>query len=447
MMITKKRLSRRTVLRGAGAAVALPWLDSMVPALTALQKSDAAPARRFGVFYCPNGMALPYWRPKAEGPLGELPPILKSLEPFKDRLLLTGGLSGDEVSQKAHKFLGGGHSSASGTFLSCAPFDALSHAPSVTANVTMDQLLAREFARETQIGSLELGIETSLITGSCETNCQLVNSISWSSPTTPLPIDNDPRSVFERLFGLSGSTDPAARAAYNRRSRSILDVLTAQVDRLGAQLGPADQRKLQEYLDSIRDVERRIQKAEAQGARELPVLNQPLGAPANFGEHAALMMDLLALAYQTDMTRVCTFMMGRETSGRAYPEVGVPDSHHPVSHHQGDLAAIARLSKINEYHLQQFAHLVQKLSTIPEGDGTVLDNSLFLYGAPISDSNVHSWVDLPLAVVGSRKCGVTGGRYVRYQDAPLANLHLTLLNKLGLNLETFGNSTGTIPLG
>ena len=431
MVIDKKHLSRRTILRGVGAAIALPWLESMVPALTALEKSGAAPVRRLGVFYVPNGMALPYWQVTTEGPLQELPPIMASLQPFKDAVLMIGGLSNDEVAQAAHKNKGGGHSSAAGTFLSSVPFDAVSES-SVTAGVTMDQIAAREFAKVTQIGSLELGMEAAFVAGGCETSCSLTNSISWSSPTTPLVVDNDPRSVFERLFGSSGTTDAAARRADNRRSQSILDVLLEQIGRLGRQLGPVDRRKLHEYTDSIRDVERRIQRAEAKSARELPVVEQPMGAPDDFGEHATLLMDLLALAYQADLTRVCTFMMGRELSGRAYPEIGVPDSHHPVSHHQGNASAIERLSKINAYHVEQFAHLVQKLSTIPEGDATVLDQSLLVYGAGISDSNAHAWFDLPMAVVGGRSCGVMGGRHVRCQDVPLANLHLTLLTGISI---------------
>jgi hypothetical protein len=443
MFITKKHLSRRTVLRGVGAALALPWLDSMVPALTALAKTGSAPARRLGVFYVPNGMALPYWRPQAEGPLEQLPPTLRSLEPVKDQVLIIGGLNGDIVARKTK---GGGHSSASGTFLSCVPFQGSD--ANVVASTTMDQVAAKEFGKETQIASLELGMESAYVTGECETSCALTNSISWSSPTTPLSIENDPRSVFERLFGQSGSTDPAVRLAYNRRSRSILDVLTEQVARLNTRLGPRDQAKVAEYLESIRDIERRIEKAEAQSARELPVIDQPMGIPSDYGEHATLMMDLLALAYQTDLTRVCTFMLARELSSRAYPEVGVADSHHPLSHHQNQAANIERLSKINEYHVRQFAHLVQKLSTIEEADGTLLDHSLFLYGAGISDSNVHAWLDLPIAVVGGKKAGVKGGRYLRYPDnTPLANLHLTLLTRLGVHLERFGNSTDSIELG
>jgi hypothetical protein len=339
----------------------------------------------------------------------------------------------------------GAHSPSSGTYLTCVPFRAITDT-NVVAGTTMDQLAATQFGAETQIASLELGLENAGMLGACDgASCSLTNTIAWSSPTTALPIDNDPRSVFERLFGLSGSTDPAARRASRERSLSILDMLTTQLDRLTTRLGPRDEAKLDEYLTSVRDVERRIQMAEAQSGRELPVVDQPAGIPSDYGEHARLMMDLLVLAYQTDLTRVSTFMLGHEVSSRAYPEIGVPDSHHPLSHHANEPAKLERLHKVNAYHVQQFAHLVNKLAAIPEGDGTMLDHSLFLYGTGISESNAHSYHDLPIAVVGGKQAGVTGGRYIRYpQGTPLANLHLTLLDKLGVRVESFGDSTGML---
>lgn len=441
MIITKKCLPRRAVLRGLGVTLALPWLDSMVPALTALSKT-AVTARRLGVFYVPNGMSMAYWSPKAEGALQELPPTLRSLQALKDQVLLVGGLDDDAASKVKGA---GAHSRSSGTFLNCVPFQAITDA-NVVAATTMDQLVAREFAKETQIASLELGLESAAILGACDgASCALTNTISWSTPTTALPIENDPRSFFERLFGLSGSTDPEARAAQNRRNRSMLDVLTEQVARLNALLGPGDQAKVNEYLDSIRDVERRIQKAEEQNARELPVVDQPIGIPSDYAEHATLMLDLLALGYQTDLTRVSTFMLAREVSSRAYPEIGVSDSHHPLSHHSNEELKLERLHKINEYQFQQFARLIEKLAKIPEGDGTMLDHSLFLYGSGISDSNTHSYDDLPLAIVGGKAAGIKGGRYLRYPvGTPLANLHITLLDKLGLHVEKFGDSTGPL---
>lgn len=441
MFITRKHLPRRTVLRGVGAALALPWLDSMVPALTALSQSTAAPARRLGVFYVPNGMSMGYWSPTTEGAMAELPPILRALEAHRDQVLMLGGLD----LGAADKVRAGAHSPSSGTYLNCVPFRAITDT-NVVAGTTMDQLAATQFRTETQIASLELGLENAGMLGACDgASCSLTNTIAWSSPTTALPIDNDPRSVFERLFGLSGSTDPAARRASRERSRSILDMLTDQLDRLTTRLGPRDEAKLDEYLTSVRDVERRIQMAEAQSGRELPVVDQPAGIPSDYGEHARLMMDLLVLAYQTDLTRVSTFMLGHEVSSRAYPEIGVPDSHHPLSHHANEPAKLERLHKVNAYHVQQFAHLVGKLAAIPEGDGTMLDHSLFLYGTGISESNAHSYHDLPIAVVGGKQAGVTGGRYIRYpQGTPLANLHLTLLDKLGVRVESFGDSTGML---
>lgn len=441
MIITKKALPRRTILRGLGVSLALPWLESMVPALTALSRSAAAPAKRFGVFYVPNGMSMGYWSPKSEGVIDQLPPILQTLEAHKDRVLMVGGLNSDPATKVIRA---GAHARSSGVFLNCVPFSGSE--ADVVAGTTMDQLAAKQFGQETQLASLELGIESPALLGACDAvSCALTNTISWSSPTTALPLDNDPRSVFERLFGLSGSTDPEARLARIRRDRSILDVLTEHTARLSAGLGPRDQAKFEEYLDSVRDVERRIQMAEEQNARELPVVDQPIGIPTDYAEHAELMTDLQVLAYQTDLTRVSTFMLARETSSRAYPEIGVADSHHPLSHHSNDVPKLDRLHKINEFHFQQFARVVDKLSTLEEGDGTMLDHSLFLYGTGISDSNTHFYDDLPIAVVAGKETGIKGGRYVRHpQGTPLANLHISLLDKLGVQIDSFGDSTGPL---
>ena len=441
MFITKKYLPRRTVLRGLGAAVALPLLDGMVPALTAQRRTAAAPVRRFGVFYVPNGMSMPYWFPKEEGPLAALPPTLQSLSAFKDRVLLCGGL--DDESANLVKG-GGDHARSAGTFLTCVPFKITSGAD-VFAAVSMDQIAARELSKETQLASLELGIESNAMVGNCDggASCAYTNTIAWRTPTTPLPIENDPRAVFERLFGTTGSTDPEARMERLRRDRSILDAVGGELKGLELILGPGDQIKLDEYLDALRDIERRIQMAEQQSTRELPVVDQPVGVPSDYAEHAKLMMDLLALAYQTDLTRISSFMLAREVSGRAYPEIGVSDSHHPLSHHQDESAKLERLHKINEYHFQQFTYLVEKLAALPEADGTMLDSTLFLYGTGISDSNTHFHDDLPIALVGGKATGIQGGRYVRYaDDTPLANLYMTILDKLGVPVDSFGDSNG-----
>tara|TARA_B100000809_G_scaffold229028_1_gene242420 strand:- start:873 stop:2222 length:1350 start_codon:yes stop_codon:yes gene_type:complete len=443
MFITKKYLPRRAVLRGLGAAIALPLLDGMVPALTAQRRTAAAPVRRFGVFYVPNGMSMPYWFPKEEGALAELPPTLQSLSAFKDRVLLCGGL--DDESANLVKG-GGDHARSAGTFLTCVPFKITSGAD-VFAAVSMDQIAARELSKETQLASLELGIESNAMVGNCDggASCAYTNTIAWRTPTTPLPIENDPRAVFERLFGTTGSTDPEVRMERLRRDRSILDAIGGELKGLELILGPGDQIKLDEYLDALRDIERRIQMAEQQSTRELPVVDQPVGVPSDYEEHAKLMMDLLTLAYQTDLTRISSFMLAREVSGRAYPEIGVSDSHHPLSHHQDEPAKLERLHKINEYHFRQFAYLVEKLAALPEADGTMLDSTLFLYGTGISDSNTHFHDDLPIALIGGKATGIKGGRYIRYaDDTPLANLHMTILDKLGVPVDAFGDSNGRL---
>ncbi len=443
MIITKMHLPRRTVLRGLGAALALPLLDSMVPALTAQSRTAAAPVTRFGVFYVPNGMSMPYWYPQTEGPLDELPPTLRSLEAFKDRVLICGGL--DDESANLVKG-GGDHARSAGTFLTCVPYK-ITNGADVSNAVSMDQIAARELSKETQLASLELGIESNAMLGNCDggASCAYTNTIAWRTPTTPLPIENDPRAIFERMFGTTGSTDPAARLERMRRDRSILDLVGAELNGLERVVGPGDQVKLEEYLEAVRDIERRIAMAEEQNTRELPVVDQPVGVPNDYAEHAKLQMDLLALAYQTDLTRISTFMLAREVSGRAYPEIGVSDSHHPLSHHQDEPAKLERLHKINEYQVQQFAYLVEKLDAIPEGDGSMLDSTLFLYGTGISDSNTHFHDDLPIALVGGKNAGIKGGRYIRYPaDTPLANLHVTILEKLGVPVEALGDSTGQL---
>ena len=444
MFITKKHLSRRTVLRGLGASLSLPLLDGMVPAVTAQSRTAAATIRRLGVFYVPNGMAMGYWMPPAEGPLPvELPPTLASLNSHRDHVLMLSGLG----LEAANLVRGGGdHARSAGTFLTTVPFK-ITYGADVYAETTMDQLVARETGKSTQLTSLELGIESNAMLGSCDggASCAYTNTIAWRTPTTPLPPERDPRAVFELLFGTTGSTDPAARLSRIERDRSILDYVSGEVASLRGLLGPRDQTKLTEYLDSVRDIERRIRMAEQQNARELPVVDQPMGVPSDYAEHATLQMDLLALAYQTDLTRVSTTMLAKEVSGRAYPEIGVSDSHHPLSHHQNEAAKLERLHTINEYHFRQFVHLVQRLAEIPEGDGTLLDRTLLVYGTGISDSNTHFHDDLPIALVGGSAAGLKGGRHIRYPlGTPVANLWLTVLDMLGIGMDRFGDSTGRL---
>ncbi len=443
MIITRKHLPRRTVLRGLGTTLALPFLDGMVPALTALGRTAAAPVKRFGVFYVPNGMSMPFWSPEREGPLDAMPPTLRSLGDLKEHVLLCGGLD-DEAANMVKG--GGDHSRSAGTFLTCVPYK-LTAGADVHAAVSVDQMAARELGRQTQLTSLELGIESNAMLGSCDggASCAYTNTVAWRTPTTPLPIENNPRAVFERLFGSSGTTDPEARLARMRRDRSLLDAVNSELRHLGQSLGPGDQVKLDEYLSAVRDAERRIELAERQRETDLPVVDRPIGTPSDYAEHAQLLMDLLALAYQTDLTRISTFMLAREVSARAYPEIGVSDAHHPLSHHQDRPINLQRLHLVNEYHFRQFAHLVKRLAATPEGDGTLLDSTLFLYGTGISDSNTHFHEDLPIALIGGKATGVTGGRYVRYPEGtPLANLHMTVLEMLGTPVESFGDSTGKL---
>lgn len=445
MFITKKRLSRRAVLRGAGATLALPLLDAMVPALTAMSQTAASPARlrRLGVFYVPNGMSMGYWWPQDEGPLAGLPPTLRSLAGYENQVLLLGGLA----DKPADLMEGGGdHARSAGTFLTATTFK-LTTGADVYAATSMDQVAARELGQETQLTSLELGIESNAMLGTCDggSSCAYTNTISWRNPTTPLPVERDPRAVFERLFGTSGSTDPAARSARLERDRTIVDAVNGELKRLQQALGAGDRLKVSEYVDAVQDVERRIQTAEAQSGRELPLVDEPVGIPDDYATHAKLQMDLLALAYQTDLTRVSTFMLGKEVSGRAYPEIGVSDSHHPLSHHQDEPAKLERLHKVNEYQFQQFAHLVRKLAATPEGDGTLLDHTALLYGTGISDSNTHFHDDLPVAIVGGQAAGIRGGRYVRHPEGtPIANVYVSLLDHLGVRVDSFGDSTGRI---
>ena len=445
MFITRKHLSRRAMLRGAGAALGLPLLDAMVPALTALSQTAAAPARlrRLGVFYVPNGMSMGYWWPRTEGPLAALPPTLQSLSALKDDVLLLGGLA----DKPADLMEGGGdHARSAGTFLTATTFK-LTTGADVYAATSMDQVAARELGKETQLTSLELGIESNAMVGTCDggSSCAYTNTVAWRTPTTPLPVERDPRAVFERLFGTSGSTDPAVRLARLQRDRTIIDAVSSELRRLQRILGPGDRTKVSEYVDSVRDVERRIRTAELQSSRELPLVDEPAGIPEDYGTHAKLQMDLLALAYQTDLTRVSTFMLAQEVSGRAYPEIGVADSHHPLSHHQDEPGKLERLHMINEYHFQQFAHLAAKLAATPDGDGTMLDHTVLLYGTGISDSNTHFHDDLPVAVVGGKGAGIRGGRYVRHADGtPIANLYVSLLDRLGVVVDAFGDSTGRI---
>ncbi|MCU1385135.1 MAG: hypothetical protein JWL71_3832 [Acidobacteria bacterium] len=443
-MITKKALPRRTILRGLGAAIALPFLDGMVPAFTAIRATAAQPIRRFGVIYVPNGMMMPSWTPSAEGAGFEMTAILKPIEAFRERMLVLSGLDGTRAIRA-----GGPHSNASTRFLSGVPYMGTMNGTDILAEQTMDQILAKELGQYTQLSSLELSLDRGDLPGACEANyaCKYPNTISWRGPTTPQPMENDPRAVFERLFGDSGSTDAKVRLARLTKDKSILDSVVQRVAELQRGLGTADRARLGEYLDAVRDLERRIQKAEEQSSRELPLVEQPAGVPGVYSDYAKLMFDLQVLAYQCDLTRVITFMMGRELTTRTFPEIDVADGFHPTSHHQGDAKKIATLTKIETFHMTLLAYYLEKLKATPDGDGSLLDHITILFGAGISDSNAHANTDLPIVLLGGGAGQLKGGRHLRYpNETPMANLLVTLLDKLGTPVEKLGNSTGKLPI-
>lgn len=435
MIITKKALSRRTLLRGIGVGLALPLLDSMVPALSAFSKTEAAPTMRFGAVYQPNGMNMQAWLPTTEGAGFELSPTLKPLEAYRDRLLVVSGLNSGPQQ--------GTHARASTHFLT----DSQPHMKGVVAGVSMDQMAAAHMAQYTQLGSLEICLEPADSGGAGDADYSRVyiDTISWRGPTTPLPMENNPRTVFERMFGDSASTDPAQRLARLRQERSILDSVAGAAADLQRGLGVSDRSKLTEFFDSIRDVERRIQKAEDQNSKPVPPFEHPAGIPDAFTEHVKLMYDLQVLAYQCDLTRVVTFMLAHELSGRSYPEIGVPDAHHAISHHQGDPVRLAKLAKIDQFNVTLFTYFLEKLSATRDGDGSLLDHSIIVYGAGMSDGNAHSPLNVPIALVGGGCGTIKGGRHIRFKDTPLANLHVNLLDKFGVHVDKIGDSSGELP--
>jgi len=439
MFITRMALSRRTFLRGMGTAVALPLLDAMVPALTAAAAANAVP--RLGVVYHPNGVIYQNWLPKGAGREFVLSPILAPLAPFRDQLVIVTGLSSHQAEALGDG--GGDHSRASGTYLTGVH---VRKSDSIVENgVSMDQIAAKAFERDTQLSSLQLTLDDNSLVGSCDVgySCAYSSTLSWLTPTLPLMAENNPRVVFERLFGSSDSTDPRVRASRLRQDRSILDSVTARVRQLQQRLGPADNAKVNDYLESLRDVERRIQKAEAQSANDVIGVDQPAGVPDGFEPHVRLLYDLQLLAYRSDLTRVITFMYGREQGGRPYPQIGVPEPHHSLTHHQNDPAKMEKCTRIQTYHVKLFADYLEKLRATPDGDGSLLDHMILLYGAGISNSDRHTHGPLPTLLLGGGAGTIKGGRHLVYpEDTPLTNLQLTLLDKLGVPADTLGDSTG-----
>lgn len=439
MIITKKAISRRTVLRGVGTALALPMLDSMIPALTASPR----PVARFGAVYVPNGINMLDWTP-ADDTVLELSPTLKPLDPFRDRLLVLTGLNSTPPPERAAALVGN-HSRASTRFLTdIQPKPTLGS--DLEAGISMDQIAARQVGERTSLASLELGIDSNETSGGGDTGYSRAycSTIAWRSAKTPLPMENNPRVVFERLFGDEASTDPATRLARMQEQSSLLDSVNDKIARLNRSLGARDVSKLGEYLDAVRDIERRIQREEHE-KRELPVVSYPAGIPETFAGHVKLMFDLSVVAYQADITRIITFMVGREFSGRTYPTLGIHDAHHALSHHQHDPEKLAKLAKIDNYNVQLLVYYLNKLRSTKDSEGSLLDSMMLVYGAGMSDGNSHSPKNLPIVLLGGGAGELRPGRHVRYKrDTPLANLHLAILDRMGVHIDKIGDSNGEL---
>lgn len=441
--LTGKHLDRRTLLRGLGCSIALPFLDAMCPALAgpATRAGKTFPSR-IAVVYVPNGIVMNQWKPSAAGTEFEFTRILKSLEPFRQDITVLSGLA----NHAADVARGGGHAKAAGSFLSGAQPKYTAGAD-VQAGTTFDQIAAKQFAAETRVPSLQLGCEDARMVGNCDTgsSCAYTNTLSWKDPNTPLTVEVDPRSVFERLFGLiDPSLAPEVRKRRMMYRRSILHQTRESAQKLESNLGAADRRKMDEYLTSVREVEKRVSSAEHE---EVPAgIEKPAGIPLNYTEYVGLMFELQAIAFQSDLTRISTMMLGREGSVRAYPEIGVPDPHHPLTHHRGHPDFIEKVTRINCHHVDLFSQFISKLKSTPEGDGSVLDRCAIVYGSALSDGNAHSNKDLPLLVAGHLG-GAKGGRHIASAAmTPVANLFVTLLNAAGVKTEKFADSTGPLDL-
>lgn len=443
MIITKKALPRRTFLRGLGVAMGLPLLDSMVPALGAAGTSAAKPTMRLGFVYVPNGIIQKNWLPSQTGAGFDFNSSMKALEPFREKMLVLSNLA--QVNGRALGDGAGDHARAGASWLT-GVHPKKTEGADIRAGISADQIAARELGKQTQLASLEVSLAEPTLAGGCDSgySCAYTNTISWRSPVTPNPMEVNPRVVFERLFGDGDSTDPASRLKRLKEDTSLLDFVRQDVARLQPGLGSRDKSKLDEYLESVRDIERRIQKAEQQSATmKVPVVERPNAVPDEMEDHAKLMSDMLVLAFQTDMTRVFTYMLAQEGSNRSYRMIGVSDGHHSVTHHQNDPEKIAKTIKIDEYHVKLFSYLVDKMNKTPDGDGSLLDHTLLLYGSSIGDGNVHTHHDLPLVLVGGGTAQVKGGRHIRYaNETPMNNLLVTMLDRAGVPGETLGHTSG-----
>ncbi|HME98754.1 MAG TPA: DUF1552 domain-containing protein [Terriglobia bacterium] len=448
MIIRKIALPRRTFLRGMGTVLGLPLLDAMMPALSAMIPPEAA-TRRIGFIYMPNGVAknstIDYWTPASEGKDFELSQILAPLEPFRDRMVVVSGLDQNQA-ETGNDGASGDHTRGTSSWLT-GVYPKRTEGADVRNALSADQIAVSVLGKDTALPSLELAIDLNFLAGQCENSysCVYLNTLAWTSPTTPLPTENNPRIVFERLFGDGGTAE--RRAAQARQNQSILDSVLDDLHRVERRLGPGDRTRVTEYVDAVREVERRIQGAEGRAETELPTLDRPKGIPERFDEHVKLMYELQWLAFRADLTRVVTFMLGRELNFRTYPEIGVTEGHHGLSHHQDRPEQIAKYAKVGVYQAQLFAGFLEKLQSTSEGDGTLFDHSLFLYGAGLSNPNTHAHTDLPLLVVGGRDSRIEGNRHLVFRgQKPMTNLLLSLLDRVGMHADTLGDSNGRIEL-
>jgi len=447
MIIRKMALPRRTFLRGAGVTLALPFLEAMVPALSALAETAARPVPRLGFIYIPNGVAMGrkinHWKPKTEGSGFEFTPCLKPFEPFRDQVVVMSGLTAAQAESMGDG--NGDHTRGTAAWLN-ATHPRRTEGADLLAGTTVDQVAAMKIGVDTPLPSLELGIEHNLEVGNCENgySCVYRSVLAWRTPTTPLPTEPNPRIVFERLFGEGGG--PEERLARIRRNRSILDSVTDEMAHLQKTLGPEDRIRVNDFFDATREVERRIERVEARiGEDDLPALERPIGIPAKFDDHCKLMFDLQCLAYQADLTRIFTLLMGRESTSRPYPEIGVPGPHHGTSHHRDDPETLAQYAKVIAYQSEQVAYFLEKMRSTPDGDGNLLDNTMLLYGAGLSNPNEHAHIDMPLVLLGGGAGQLKGNRHLAYNDdTPMANMLVSMLEKVGVPVENFGDSTGPL---
>jgi hypothetical protein len=444
MFITKKHLSRRTFLHGMGASIALPLLDSMVPAQTPVRNTAATPKTRFAAIYVPHGATMDKWTPATDGSGFTFTEILKPLEAHRNHINVVSGLAHPYVAGAggADVSAGANHTRAAAVFLTgSVPV----RGPQAHLGVSVDQVAAQHIGQDTPLPSLELSIEEAVLACEATFSCAYRNSISWKSPTQPLPMQNNPRLVFEKLFG-DGASD-AERRARRQDTQSLLDSVMEQVATLHKDLPPGDRRRLEQYLEDVREIERRIQRAEAAARQDVTLPDVPAGVPATFADHLKLLMDLQVIAFQSDITRVSTLMFARELSTAVFPETTIRDPFHNLSHHSNDRGNMDRFAQLNTYHMTKFAYFVDKLKATADGDGSLLDHSLILYGSSLSDGNQHNFSPLPIVLAGSASGQVKGGRHLQFpKDTRMSNLLLAVLDKLGTRLETFGDSTGMLAI-